>query len=110
MKPQELIQPEAVPRTLPYHRKQMTQTVILVVKKDMITVYNRFTWSTYHNLPLWKKINFWLVDNYIGQHYPFSKIYQIANYFPTIEVILPALKDTFRHYPNAVIKLSFVRN
>lgn len=88
----------------------MTQTVILYVKKDSITVYNQFTWSTYHNLPLWKKIRYWLEDHYLGQQYPFSKIYQIATHFPTLNILIPTLKSTFQFYPNAVIRLAFARN
>jgi len=88
----------------------MTQTVILYVKKDSITVYNQFTWSTYHNLSLWKKISYWIEDRFVGQQYPFCRIHQIATHFPTLNLILPTLNDTFRHYPNAVIKLTFARN
>lgn len=88
----------------------MTQTVILYVKKDSITVYNRFTWSTYHHLPLWKKIRYWLEDQFVGKHYPFCRLYQIADYFPTLNAIIPTLKDTFNYYPNAVINLTFTRN
>lgn len=88
----------------------MTQTVILYVKKDSITVYNQFTWSTYHNLPLWKKIRYWLEDYFIGQQYPFCRIYQVAEHLSTLNSIIPTLKDTFRYYPNAIIKLTFARN
>lgn len=88
----------------------MTQTVILYVKKDSITVYNQFTWSTYHNLPLWKKISYWIEDRYLGQQYPFSKIYQVAKHFPVLDTLIPTLKSTFQFYPNAVIRLVFARN
>ena len=87
----------------------MTQTVILYVKKDTITVYNRFPWKAYQSFPLWKRIYYWMKDHFIGHCHPFCTIHQIAEVFPTLQTILPTIKVAFKYYPTVTIKLTFTQ-
>lgn len=85
----------------------MEQTVILYITKDKIKLYNKFPWKSYHNLPLWKKIFYYIQDNYYYTSYSIYTLEQIAENLTHLKPLLPNIKTTLDENPTALIKLVF---
>lgn len=83
----------------------MEQIIILYITKNKIKIYNKFPWKSYHNLPFWKKLFYYIQDNVGYTTHDILDLDQIAENLTHIKPLLPNIKTTLKDNPNALIKL-----